>query len=215
MKRRPWTDAEIAVLRATYPHTETRKVAELVGHPLKSTYQKARLLKLGKSDEFYASDASGRIKHGATKSASTQYQRGNVPWHKGKRFEAGGRSVLTRFPPGVIPHNYAPIGSLRVTTVGYLQRKVTDTGYSPADWVSVHKLVWEAAHGPVPEGHVVAFKPGRRTTVEDEITLDALELVSRQDLMARNTVHNLPPELRETVHALSSLRRVINNRSKR
>jgi len=215
VKRRPWTDAEIALLRATYPHTETRKVAELVGHPLKSTYQKARLLKLGKSAAFFASDASGRIKHGATKGAGTRFGKGQAPWNKGTHFEAGGKSVLTRFPPGIIPHNYAPIGSLRVTTVGYLQRKVTDTGYPPADWVSVHKLVWQAAHGPVPEGHVVAFKPGRRTTVEEEITLDALELVSKQDLMARNTVQNLPPELRDTVRALSTLRRVINNRSKR
>jgi hypothetical protein len=36
------------------------------------------------------------------------------------------------------------------------------------NWVAVHRLVWEQAHGPVPPGHIVVFRPGRHTTDLDE-----------------------------------------------
>lgn len=47
----------------------------------------------------------------------------------------------------------------------------------------------------MPPGHAVVFLPGRRTTELERITLDAIELVTRAELMKRNTLHRLPPEV--------------------
>lgn len=135
-----------------------------------------------------------------------------MPWNKGRPFDAGGRSVDTRFRAGNRPQTWVPIGSRRVNSDGVLDRKITDTGYAPRDWRAVHRMVWEAAHGDVPPGHVVVFRPGRRTTVEADITLDAVELVSRAELMRRNSVHRLPREVAQAVQLIGAVNRQINER---
>jgi len=129
------------------------------------------------------------------------------------RFVDGQPGVCTRFQPGQMPANRAPIGTLRINADGYLDRKISSTGYPPADWCALHRLVWIEAHGPVPAGHVVVFKPGRRTTQIEDITLDAVELVTRQEQMARNTVHRYPKEVALAIQARGALVRQINKRA--
>lgn len=110
---------------------------------------------------------------------------------------------------GVAVRLYKPIGTERISKDGYLERKVNDGLPLQARWRSVHLLVWEAAHGPVPKSHAVAFKNRDRR----DIRLENLELVHRRDLMARNTVHNLPQPLAQTVQLLGALRRKINRKA--
>jgi hypothetical protein len=116
---------------------------------------------------------------------------------------------------GAARAKYKPIGTERIAD-GQLQRKVTDdpSVYPARRWVAVARLVWEAANGPVPAGHAVAFKPGKATTDRARITLDVLELVSRAELMRRNTRHRFPPELNQLLALKAALTRKINNRSK-
>lgn len=128
-----------------------------------------------------------------------------------------GYGVSTRFRPGRAAHeshNYRPIGSTGIRD-GYLVVKVTDNAelYPAKRWQAVHRLVWEAAHGPIPEGHVVCFLPGRATTVEAEITLDRLECISRTELALRNSIHNYPPELADLIRLRGRLVRAIKKRA--
>jgi hypothetical protein len=74
--------------------------------------------------------------------------------------------------------------------------------------------VWEAAHGPVPPGHAVVFRPGRRSSELARITVDGLELITRAELMRRNTHHNLPPEVSQLIQLRGALNRKIRNRTK-
>jgi hypothetical protein len=78
----------------------------------------------------------------------------------------------------------------------------------------VHELVWVRANGPVPPKHIVVFKPGMRSAVLEEITVDRVECISLAENMKRNTRHNLPPELNEVVQLRSVLTRQINKRMK-
>lgn len=208
-----WTRRQLAVLRREYPNRPCAEVARLVNHTVSSTYQRARLLGIGKSAAYLASPASGRLRPGDTRGLSGRFQPGQKSWNKGTHFEAGGRSKLTRFKKGQRPHTWRPVGTERVTDDGTLQRKVADTGYPPRDWKAVHALVWEAAKGPIPRGHIVIFKPGRRTTEPDKITLDVLELVSRQELMLRNSYHTrYPKEIGRLIQLRGALMRQINKR---
>jgi hypothetical protein len=103
---------------------------------------------------------------------------------------------------------------LRTTKDGYLQRKVSDTGHGATDWRAVHALVWESAHGPIPKGSVVIFKPGRKTTDESAIAADGLECLSRAELMRRNSVHSkYPPEIARLVQLRGAINRQINKRA--
>lgn len=111
--------------------------------------------------------------------------------------------------------HWLPIGSLRVNSDGYLDRKVRDKGLPQRRWEGVHRLLWRKAHGPIPRGHAVAFRAGRRTTDLDKITLDALELVSRQELMRRNSYHtNYPKEIGLVIQLRAALVRQINRRER-
>jgi hypothetical protein len=208
-------------LRRHYANTPMRDLLEITGHSERAVYERARTLGLRRSAAYLASVYAGRLRAGDQRGSSTRFKPGQRPWNKGaKGWDAGGRSAETRFRkgrPANAARNYRPIGSLRISADGYLERKVTDDpALAPARrWVGVHRLVWEAAHGPVPKGHTVTFKPGRRTTDVDLITLDAIELTSRATLMRRNTRHNLPPELNALVQLRGALNREINNWTRR
>jgi hypothetical protein len=45
-----------------------------------------------------------------------------------------------------------PIGSLRINHAGYVQIK---TALGQRRWPFEHRVIWEAAHGPIPHGHYI------------------------------------------------------------
>lgn len=196
-------------LRRVYSTTPTALIADRYGVGYHTVARVAKRIGLRK-DEDYLNGAGGRLD--GVRGTSTRFQPGNVPWSKGRKLP--GHAARTAFKPGQVPHNYLPVGSMRIAAGGYLQRKVTDTGYPPRDWKFVHRLVWEAVHGPVPTGHAVAFRQGRRTANVDEITIDALELLTKRELMLRNSITRMPPELAELSRLRGRITREINQRTK-
>lgn len=209
-KWRP-TPEQLEVVRAKFPHMRTADLAAQLGVGYHQLQKCASGLGLRKSEEFLTGPEGGRLD--GVRGGGARFAKGHVPWTKGRKFP-GGLSPQTLFKAGKKPHNYLPTGSYRIGA-GYLQRKVSETGYPPHDWQMVHRLVWQEAHGPIPDGYAVAFRPGRRSTVLEEITLDALELVEKAEVMRRNSISNLPPELVELVRLRGVVTREINKRSKR
>lgn len=205
MRRRFWTEHELQRLRELFPHHTSAHVAELLGRPLTSVNDKAYELGLKKTAAHLASGEAGRLQRLDARAAATRFRPGHAPWNKGKKGLHIGHSE-TRFKPGRHPRNWVPVGHERWCD-GYLQRKVTDTGYPTRDWVPVHRLLWEAHNGPVPAGHVVVFRDRDR----ENIAIENLELVSRVELMRRNTVHNLPDEIKEVLNIKRAITRHINN----
>jgi hypothetical protein len=203
--RKLWTEKERELLRRLFPHYTSLAIARTMGRTVCAINGQAGKLGLQKSAEHLQANG-GRWNPDHPKAVVNRFQKGLVPWNKGKHIVTGGRSAETRFKPGGKPGNWKPIGSERVTTDGYLQRKLTDTGYPPRDWVPVHHIVWKEAGRDVPKGYRLVFKDGNRLNV----VLENLELASIADLMRRNTIHNLPPELREVVHLRAAIVRKIN-----
>jgi hypothetical protein len=111
---------------------------------------------------------------------------------------------------GVAVRLYKPIGTERISKDGYLERKINDELPPQRRWRAVHLVVWEAAHGPLPKGHVIVFKNGNKR----DIRLENLECISRAALMVRNSVHNLPKPLAQAVQLLGALRRKINRKAR-
>ena len=216
MSRFVWTPEREQSLRNLYPHYTAEIVGKVIGCPPSSVWSKAKRLGLEKSPEFLASQQSGRIQRGKQTPSivANRFKPGQQPWNKGSHYQAGGRSAETRFKPGRLPseaRNYLPIGSLRISADGTLERKVNDTHPTPARrWVAVHRLVWEAAHGPLQKGHMVFFKPGQRTAVEAEITADKLECITRQDHMRRHSMHSRGPEVAKLVQLKGQITRQVN-----
>jgi hypothetical protein len=207
--KRLWDSEDDALLRKRYPHEATEPLAAELRRTVSSIYTRAMKLGLAKTDEYLA-DLAGASKL-RDAGAPFRFARGHVPANKGLRRPgyAPGRMRETQFKKGHPPLNHMPLGSTRRVD-GYLYRKIADTWYVPwtRNWIPEHVRLWEEANGPVPPAHVLAFKNGDR----DDICLDNLELITRRELMARNTIHNLPKELASTIQLLGVLKRQINKR---
>ena len=204
--RRLWTKDEDDLLRRRYPHESTESIAADMGRSTSSIYARVASLGLHKSDSYAAQQAernSARLVH---LGMQHQFHAGLVPWNAGRRFVSGGRSIETRFKPGQKPHTWRPIGTERLTKEGYLERKVMDTCVTKNDYKPVHHIVWEEAGREIPPGHVLAFKDGNKRN----FALENLELLTRKQLMARNTIHNYGPEVAQLAQLRGAIKRQIN-----
>jgi hypothetical protein len=207
----PWTAEQLEQVRDRYPHTPTVELAAEMGRTVRSVYEMANKLGIKKTAAFIASGKVGRLD--GVRGYSTRFLPGHATWNKGRKGLDYGKA--TRFKPGNLPHTTLPIGSYRITKDGTLQRKIGNApGNNSQRWRGVHELVWVAAHGPVPPGHIVVFKPGARTAEVEEITLDKVECISWAENMLRNTRHNLPKPLNDIIGLRAALVRKINHRTK-
>jgi hypothetical protein len=212
-KRQRWLPWQEEFLRRNYADSLTVDLAKVLETTIKRVLAKANAMGLHKSLALIAETARERNSRPDNGNRRTRIQPGAVPWNKGKHYVAGGRSAETRFKPGGRPMTWVPVGSYRVKE-GNLQQKISDQpGNDVMRWAPVSRLVWEAAHGPVPAGHKVVFKPGRHSTDVEEVTLDSVELLSDEALMRRNSYHStLPPEMARMVQLRGVLTRAINRK---
>lgn len=219
-RRVPWTADTEQFVRDWYPHVPTATLADALGCQVRRVWHKASELGLRKDRALIAETARANIMRPGHGGRRTQFRPAAPPWNKGTSYQPGGGSVETRFQagrPACTAPNYLPIGALRVTANGALERKVTDDRsiVSSRRWVSVARLVWEDAHGPIPAGYSVVFRPGRRTTDVEQITPDALELLTRAELMARNTLHRYPTEIVQLIQLRGALNRKIHDMARK
>lgn len=212
MNRIPYVPEEDEIIRRLWPSNSAADVGELIDRTVSSVDNRAHKLGLRKAAEYIARNSAcfrpGNEAHNKGRPVSEWNP--NAESCRATQFKRGERR-------GAAQHNYVPVGTEKVRD-GLLCRKVTDDPdvFPAARWVPISRLVWEAANGPIPEGHAVIFKPGRATTDRARITPDAVELVSRPELMRRNSRHNrYPPELNALMQLKGALNRKINNRNRK
>lgn len=203
-----------AAFAALYPHVPTQDLAKAAGITLAQAYRLATSLGLKKSDTYLASPHACRLRRGDGVGKASRFQPGHTTWNKGmKGLDIGGKE--TRFKPGVrhglAAKLYQPIGTERISKEGYLQRKVNDDLPLQRRWRAVHVILWEETHGPVPPKHHVSFKDGDKRN----IVISNLELVSFAEMCRRNSVHRLPPEIKEVTMLRGQIRATITKRNKK
>lgn len=214
--RRTWTPALLATLRALYPNTRTADIATQMGIDITLVYSQANRMGLRKSAEFHATDKSGRILKGGKLSVATQFTPGQKPWNTGTHYHPGGRCADTQFKPGNLPHTTQPVGAYRIVTnhasgTQHLERKTSEAkGANHMRWTPVSRIVWEAAHGHVPPGHIIVFKPGQKTLVLAEITIDRVECITRAEHARRNHPNSSNPEIARLIQLKGAITRQVN-----
>jgi hypothetical protein len=185
------------MLRREFADMPTHDLAAKLGRTRSAVDQAANKMGLRKSAEQRA--RSQAKTNAVLVEAGKPYRRaaGAAPWNKGAQYQPRGRAPLTQFKRGHKPQTWLPVGTERRDKDGVLTRKVSDTGDRRADWRPVHTLEWEAANGPVPPGHFV---------------LTTGELVTRAELMRRNTYHRYPKEIALAIQLRGAVNRQINRR---
>ncbi len=217
--RQSWTEKQLEILIERYPIERAEDIAAAIGRSKNSVFRKAKKLGLKKSVEFLASVLSGRIQRGQMdpRMVATQFQRGDVPANKGLRRPgyAPGRMAETQFKRGHRSGRaqalYQPIGAERISKDGYLERKINDDMPLNKRWRAVHLVLWESVHGPVNgKTHVVIFRNGNKT----DIRMENLELLTRAELMRRNTYHRYGKEVAQLVQLRGAITRQINRKER-
>ena len=206
MSGRPWTGEEIELLKVCYEDTPTSELAELLGRPIRGVWLKAQQIGVGKSLECIAEMSRQKMLDPNHPARKHQIKPGNVPRNKGVKSPgvSHGRMSATQFKKGQRSINWMPIGATRKCD-GYVLVKVSDIPKVPyfVNWLPLHILLWEEKHGPVKPGHVVRFKDGNK----ENIDITNLESISRADLARRNSIHNMPPELKQVIQLNGALKR--------
>jgi hypothetical protein len=215
LARSPFTPEIAEVIELLYPDTLTQVIADFIGMPLERVHAYATHHGWKKTPEFVRETARARTTadHPMRR---YQFPKGHVPANKGRKgMPSHPNMIPTQFKKGNRPHTWKPIGAQVVNDDGYLVQKVSETGYPPRDWKPVHRLVWIAAHGEIPPGHIVRFRQGCKTTDPQKITADVLECITLAENARRNVWHhNMPADLRKLVGARIALKRAINSRQK-
>lgn len=196
----------------------------MLGRGRASVYRRAHQFGLKKANDFETQPLA-RLWNGTEdpRSIAARFRLGSVPANKGLKRPgwAPRLRAATQFKKGRAAsesRKYFPIGREKVDPKrNTLMRKVTnDPSIFPVKrWRPVHVIVWEAAHGEVPDGHIVIFRPGMKNFVAADITADRLEVVTLAENMRRNAFHNrYPPEVKELIHLKARITRRINKRTK-
>lgn len=133
--------------------------------------------------------------HKICSGVDTRFRKGCTPPNKGRKGYCAPGSEKGWFHKGHRADNAVPIGAERLDADGYIRVKVQD-GHQHRNWVLKHRLVWEQANGPIPEGHKLIFLDGDRKNC----VLENLMLVTDAEhaVMCKRGLHFASPELSKT-----------------
>jgi hypothetical protein len=207
-----FTDLMLDILNEKYPNTPTHLLAKELGISINSVYRKSNALGLKKSEEYKNSPFSGRLRPGTNIGGNTKFQKGNVPFNKGKKMnpETYSKVSKTMFKKGNKPHNTKEIGRInkRIDNTGipYLYIKISDS-----NWQLLHRVIWQLYNGDIPEKMKITFIDGNSLNCQ----INNLQMVSYADLMRKNSHRNIPKELLEVIKLKNKLISKINSYGKK
>lgn len=133
------------------------------------------------------------------------FEEGHRTWNKGIKGYMGANP--TSFKKGNKPANWKPLGTERINSKdGFILVKIKERDpYTcfPTRYKHKHVWLWERKNGPVPAGHVVAFRDGNKLNCK----LRNLMLITRAELLRLNQYgyKEMPKELQPTVLALAKV----------
>jgi hypothetical protein len=221
--RRRWKPSEIEHFRKLYPHVLTATLAKRLGKSVSSLYGAAATFGVGKTAEFRRSAEGCLLRRDPSVGAPGRFKPGIVPHSKGVKRPgwSTGRMRETQFKKGersgFAEKNWKPIGTVVADLEGFLRVKIAERvngepkGWDKRIWPLLSHLTWEEHHGPIPAGHKVVFKNGDRANC----AIENLELLTHAEVMMRNTIHNLPAELKETIMLLGRVKRKVRANAKK
>ena len=203
--RRIWTDSDKRQLAKLYPNMYTEDIGKIINRSTCSVYGQAFIMGLKKSDKFRAMELQKQGDRLRKCGAKSRFSKGHEPANKGKEMapEVYEKVKGTMFQKGRVSHNTKPLYSERISVDGYVEIKIREGKY-----VHKHRYVWEQAHGPIPRNMIIAFKDKNPLN----ITIENLELITRQENMMRNTIQRFPEELKSAIRLVKKLKNAVHEK---
>ncbi|MFP5005898.1 HNH endonuclease signature motif containing protein [Acinetobacter pittii] len=162
----PYTNEQLAFIKKNCRLTR-KELTNQVNEIFKTTYTVDQISGLCKRNKWL----TGR---------NGCFEKGYVPLNKGKKGLVGANK--TSFTKGQSPWNSKPIGyEYQDSKQGYIHVKVAE----PNVFKLKHRVEWEKEKGPVPKGHVIAFKNFDRS----DCRIENLILMTRSEMARYNQLY--------------------------
>lgn len=205
MKKKPWSESEIAYLKIVYSDSYTNDIAKSLDRKPSMVYQKAAALGLKKSDKFLEKELQRQANRLKESGQAHRFQKGETPFNKGKRMkpEVYEKVKSTMFQKGLMPHNTKYDGHERIAKDGFIEIRIRSGKY-----VLKHRWEWEKVNGKIPENHILRCIDGNQLNTDPS----NWKLISRSENMKLNTIHRFPSELKKTIKVLSTLKKTLNEK---
>ena len=204
MTRHEWTAEEKAYLAEVTPGRSYKEIYALC--------QERFDWKIPSTDTI-----KGAIRrYGLNTGRTGRFYKGQPSRNKGVKMSPEMYRIMapTMFRNGNLPHNTHPIGTEVVTRDGYTYVKVSDDRTVPSrkNWKAKHLIIYEAAHGPIPEGHMIIFLDGDKSN----FNIDNLECISRavHIRMNQNGLYSTDPDITRAGIRLAELKVVRGRKQK-
>lgn len=196
---------QITYVEKHYSDMRNLDICEATGLTVQELYYLQNRLNLKKSNELVRMEARrGQISRGDN---SGRFRKGLVPWNKGRKMSDELRHKVehTFYTKGHLPHNTRKDFdiAIRKDKYGIPYRWIR---ISKANWIMLHRYIWQLYHGEIPKGKIIVFKDRNH----DNLSIDNLMMIDRKQHMKRNSFMNFPEELRGVLQAKRVLTRIIN-----
>jgi hypothetical protein len=197
-----WDEEEDEWLHRYYGEYTGPEIAKMLGRTVSSIKNRVNKLNIKLSPEL----KELRLKQGQFKKGSKPFNTG-MKWDDFMPKESQKRSLATTFKKGQLPHNTKFDNAISVRKdkrgVPYQYIRI-----SQANWQMLHVYVYKQHHGQVPEGYNVFFKNGNTM----DVSIENLGLETNAENMKRNSIHNYPEEIKQTIRLLTKIKKIINGK---
>ena len=120
-----------------------------------------------------------KANHKISSGLTGRFERGMIPFNKGKKGIYAPGCEKGWFKKGNTPHNHKPVGSERVDCKdGYTLVKTAE----PNKWELKQHVVWNEYYGDIPKGQKIVFLDGDKTNFD----INNLSLVTEGELLTMN-----------------------------
>jgi hypothetical protein len=198
-----WSETEITLLREMYPHYSLDYISNELDRSIGSVHNKAKDLRLKKSPQY-----KEWLKYTSAYNLNTygepyRFKKGQPAHNKGKKMSESTKKKIehTFFKKGSKPYHAVENGHEHVNKEGYVVVRI-----APSKTRLKHHIIWEQHHGTIPSGKIITFRDGNKKNFD----IHNLEMITRQEGMNRNTIHNYPRPIKDSLYAIASLTRTIN-----
>jgi hypothetical protein len=175
------------------------------------------------SAKFSRTDISAANLHGLRKrkgwktGRTGRFDKGSVPWSKGKKIGNNPGSARTQFRKGEQPHNTKYTGHERLASHGYIEVSIAETnphtGFERR-YVLKHRWLWEQMHGPIPEDMVLKCKGDQLDTDPSNWDLVPRALLPRLNGRFGRGYDEAPADLKPTIMAVAKLEHSIRQKAR-
>ena len=193
-----WTDTEIEYLRTHYATSYMSDMCMYFNRSEKSIYMQAFLMGLKKDDKFKRDNVREKMSPNFLAHCKKKGCVGVGYKMSKERYE---KCSLTMFKKGDLPAKTNPVGTLFFWKRGEVWIR---TGFKQRELY--HRYVWKQHNGEIPKDRIVSFIDGNSQNCD----ISNLQLISRADNMARNSINRYPKEFKSKVFLLAWFRRKIN-----